>query len=161
MQLDDRIGNLVRPTIEALGYRLVRIQVSGRQRPRLQVMAERADDQPMMVNDCATLSNAVSAVLDVEDPIVHSYTLEVSSPGIDRPLVQLSDYDRFAGFEARIEMARPIDGRRRFRGRLSGTEGDVVRVTVDGADVMLPFVDIQRAKLVLTDDLLAAHAPSQ
>lgn len=158
MVLADRIAEMVRPTIEALGYSLVRVQILGRQRPRLQVMAERSDGGPMMVEDCASLSRSISAVLDVEDPIAAPYTLEVSSPGIDRPLVRLADYDRFAGFEARIELARPVEGRRRFRGRLLGTSGEVVRLDVDGANLDVHYADIQRAKLVLTEELLAAHA---
>lgn len=162
MELADRIYELVRPTAESLGYALVRVQVSGRQRVRLQIMAERADDQPMMVDDCATLSRALSAVLDIDDPIGSAYTLEVSSPGIDRPLVRLADFDRFAGLEARIELARPIDGRRRFRGRLLGTRGQAVRLAVEGQEqeIEVPHADIQRAKLVLTDELLAMHARS-
>ena len=162
MELADRIYELVRPTAESLCYALVRVQVSGRQRVRLQIMAERTDDQPMMVDDCATLSRAVSAVLDVDDPIGSAYTLEVSSPGIDRPLVRLADFDRFAGLEARIELARPIEGRRRFRGRLLGTRGQAVRLAVDGLEqeIEVPHADIQRAKLVLTDELLAMHALS-
>ena len=127
MVLADRIAEMVRPTIEALGYSLVRVQILGRQRPRLQVMAERSDGRPMMVEDCASLSRSISAVLDVEDPIAAPYTLEVSSPGIDRPLVRLADYDRFAGFEARIELARPwraaaasVDGCSERRARWSG-----------------------------------------
>jgi len=153
-----RIAALVCPTIEAMGYGLVRVQVQGRQRMRLQIMAERNDDAAMTVDDCAALSRAISAVLDVDDPIASAYTLEISSPGIDRPLVRLTDYDRFAGFEARIELARMIDGRRRFQGRLIGTAGEDVRIDVAGVEVGLPFADIQRAKLVLTDELLAAHA---
>lgn len=153
-----RIAALVCPTIEAMGYGLVRVQVQGRQRMRLQIMAERNDDAAMTVDDCAALSRAVSAVLDVDDPIASAYTLEISSPGIDRPLVRLADYDRFAGFEARIELARMIEGRRRFQGRLIGTAGEDVRIDVAGVEVGLPFADIQRAKLVLTDELLAAHA---
>ena len=162
MELAKRIDELVRPTVEALGYSLVRVQVSGRQRLRLQIMAERTDDEPMMVEDCAHLSRALSAVLDVEDPIGSAYTLEISSPGIDRPLVRLADFDRFAGMEARIELVRPIDGRRRFRGRLMGTHGDLVRLAVDGAgtEVKVAHADIQRAKLVLTDELLTAHIRS-
>lgn len=162
MELADRIYELVRPTAESLGFALVRVQVSGKQRLRLQIMAERTDDQPMVVDDCATLSHAVSAILDVDDPIGSAYTLEVSSPGIDRPLVRLADFDRFAGQEARVELSRPIDGRRRFQGRLLGTRGDTVRLTVSGIEheVALPFADIQRAKLVLTDELLAMHSRS-
>ena len=158
MELADHISEMVRPTVEALGYLLVRVQVSGRQRPRLQVMAERIDGRPMMVDDCASLSRSLSALLDVEDPISTTYTLEVSSPGIDRPLVKLADYDRFAGFEARIELARLVGGRRRYCGRLLGTAGETIRLSVDGAEVEVHYADIRRAKLVLTEDLLAAHA---
>lgn len=157
MELADRISEMVRPTIEGLGYSLVRVQVSGRQRPRLQVMAERTDGRPMMVDDCASLSRSLSAVLDVEDPISTTYTLEVSSPGIDRPLVKLADYDRFAGCEARIELVRLVGGRRRFCGRLLGRTGETIRLDVDGVEVEVHYDDIQRAKLVLTQDLLAAH----
>ena len=159
MDMADRIEGLVRPTIEGLGYLLVRVQVSGKQRLRVQIMAERADDQPMMVDDCAYLSQALSAVLDVEDPIEVTYTLEISSPGIDRPLVQLADFDRFIGKEAHVELFRAIDGRRRFRVRLAGTRGEHVLLALDGADgeLEVAHADIQRAKLVLTDELLAAH----
>jgi len=160
MELADRISDLVRPTVEHLGYALVRVQVLGKQRLRLQIMAERADDQPMLVDDCATLSYAISALLDVEDPIAAAYTLEVSSPGIDRPLTRLADYDRFAGFDARIELSRPIEGRRRFSGRLLGTEGERVRLAVDGGELALEWADVQSAKLVLNDALLAAHTKS-
>lgn len=162
MDIADRIEALVRPTIEGLGYLLVRVQVSGRQRLRVQIMAERADDLPMMVDDCARLSQALSAVLDVEDPIEATYTLEISSPGIDRPLVRLADFDRFIGKEAHVELFRPIDGRRRFRGRLAGTRGERVLLALDGTGGELEVVhaDIQRAKLVLTDELLAAHNKS-
>ncbi|QLH38376.1 MAG: ribosome maturation factor RimP [Defluviicoccus sp.] len=158
MELAERIADLVRPTLEALRYELVRVQVQGRERVRLQIMAERADRRAMSVDDCATLSHAISAVLDVEDPIHGAYTLEVSSPGIDRPLVRLADYTRFSGFEARIELSRPADGRRRFRGRILGTMGDSVRLLVDGNELTIPFADVLRGKLVLTDELLAAHA---
>jgi len=162
MDTADRIEGLVRPTIEGLGYLLVRVQVSGRQRLRVQIMAERADDQPMMVDDCADLSRALSAVLDVDDPIDAAYTLEISSPGIDRPLVRLADFDRFIGKEAHVELFRPIDGRRRFRGRLAGTRGERVLLALDGTDgeLEVAHADIQRAKLVLTDELLAAHHKS-
>jgi ribosome maturation factor RimP len=157
MELADRISEMVRPTVEGLGYSLVRVQVLGRQRMRLQVMAERIDGRPMTVDDCASLSHSISAVLDVEDPICTTYTLEVSSPGIDRPLVKLADYERFAGFEARIELVRLVGGRRRFCGRLLGTTGEKIRLNVDDAEVEVHYVDIQRAKLVLTQDLLAAN----
>ncbi len=124
-------------------------------------MVERRDGRTVTVGDCAAISRAVSAVLDVEDPVSGPYTLEVSSPGIDRPLVRLKDFERFAGFEARVETNRPIDGRRRFRGRLLGVEGETVRIRVEDATTDLPYVDIQRAKLILTDDLLAASQEQQ
>jgi len=156
MDLPDRIERMVAPTVEAMGFRVVRVQLSGRDSVRLQVMVERADERPIQVDDCAAVSRAISAVLDVEDPIAGAYTLEVSSPGIDRPLVRLGDFERFVGREARVETARPIDGRRRFRGRLLGVAGDSVRMAVEGAEVALPYSDIERAKLVVTDELIAA-----
>ena len=155
MDLAGRVEALIGPTVEAMGFSLVRVQVLGRNRPRLQIMAERTDGESMVVDDCAALSRAVSAVLDVEDPIAGAYTLEVSSPGIDRPLVRLADFDRFAGFEAKVEMDLAVDGRRRFQGRLLGTEGDAVRLRMEDSEVVLPYADIRRAKLVLTEELLA------
>jgi ribosome maturation factor RimP len=109
----------------------------------------------MTVDDCAAISRSVSALLDVADPIASAYTLEVSSPGIDRPLVRPEDYDRFAGFEARIELSQPLSGRKRFRGRLLGRAGDSVRLIAETGEVHVPLSAIARAKLVLTDDLLA------
>jgi ribosome maturation factor RimP len=157
VDLASRIAELVRPTIEAMDFALVRVQVLGRQRLRVQIMAEKADGSGMLIDDCAALSRALSAVLDVDDPIAGPYTLEISSPGIDRPLVRLDDFRRFAGFEARIDLARLIEGRRRLQGRLVGTDGEMVRIEVAGTAMDVPFADIQRAKLVLTDELLAAH----
>lgn len=156
------IEAIVAPTIEAMGYELVRVMLTGGRRPTLQVMAERADGSGMNVDDCAGISRTISAVLDVEDPIAGEYTLEVSSPGIDRPLTRLKDFRRFAGFEARVDMAEPIDGRKRFSGRLTGVD-DADRVLVEtepGACQALPFEGIARAKLVLTDELVAASAPA-
>lgn len=161
MDLAERIADVVRPTLTAMGYALVRVQVQGRQRATLQIMAERADGQPMMLEDCAAVSRMLSPVLDVADPIPAAYTLEVSSPGIDRPLVQLADYDRFTGFEARVETVRPLDGRRRFSGRLLGTAEERVRIATETGEVEVPFGEIQRGKLLLTDDLLALHAKAQ
>jgi ribosome maturation factor RimP len=151
-----RIEALIGPTVEAMGYEVVRVQLIGKQRPTLQVMIERNDRRRLTVDDCAEVSRALSAVLDVEDPIGAAYTLEVSSPGVDRPLTRLADFSRFAGHLAKVEIGRPVDGRRRFSGRLAGVEGETVRLEVEGATVALPFADIQRAKLVLTDELLAA-----
>ncbi len=156
--LERRIESLISPTMESMGYGLVRVRLFGQQRLRLQVMIERLDEAPLDVDDCAEASRAISAVLDVDDPIVGSYTLEVSSPGIDRPLVRLADFTRFAGFAAKIELDAPIDGRRRFAGRLVGVNEDAVKLTTETGEVALPYERIAKAKLVLTDDLLAASA---
>src|SRR5437016_356155 len=138
-----------------MGSSLVRVMKAGGQhRPTVQVMAERRDEAAMTVEDCAEISRSVSALLDVADPIAGAYTLEISSPGIDRPLVRPEDYDRFAGFEAKIELGEPLSGRKRFRGRLLGRAGDAVRLIGEDGEVSLPFALITRAKLVLTDDLL-------
>jgi ribosome maturation factor RimP len=151
----NQIAGIIEPSLDAMGYRLVRVAVLGAGRATLQIMAERCDDASMTVDDCADISRSVSALLDVADPIASAYTLEVSSPGIDRPLVRPEDFDRFAGFEARIEVSRPISGRKRFRGRLLGRSGDTVRLIAEAGEVEVPLSAIARAKLVLTDDLLA------
>jgi len=151
----NQIAGIIEPSLDAMGYRLVRVAVLGAGRTTLQIMAERRDDAPMTVDDCADISRSVSALLDVADPIGGAYTLEVSSPGIDRPLVRPEDYDRFAGFEARIELSQPLSGRKRFRGRLLGRAGDSVRLIAEIGEVHVPLSAIARAKLVLTDDLLA------
>ena len=156
MDATDRIQRIITPTVEDMGYDIVRVQLSGMQRPTLQIMAERRDDGSMTVEDCAEISRAVSAVLDVEDPIASAYTLEISSPGIDRPRTRLKDYERFAGFEARVETRFPIDGRKRFRGLLRGVADEAVQIETDTGMVAIPFADIQRGKLVLTDALVAA-----
>jgi ribosome maturation factor RimP len=153
-----RIETLIAPSLEAMGYRLVRVAVTGGRRTQvLQVMAERMDERPMSVEDCTEVTHTVSALLDVADPIEHAYVLEVSSPGIDRPLVRREDYERYRGYEAKLELAAPIEGRRRFRGRLVGVEADRVRLNLGAEVVELPLARIQRAKLVLTDELLAAQ----
>jgi ribosome maturation factor RimP len=157
------IARIIEPSLAAMGYRVVRVVVTGGGRPTLQVMAERADEAPMTVEDCALISRQVSALLDVADPIAGAYTLEVSSPGIDRPLTRPEDYDRFAGCEAKIELVLPQDGRKRFRGRLLGRAGEAVRLAGEGGEVRLPLAAIARARLVPTDDLfaLARHKPPQ
>jgi ribosome maturation factor RimP len=155
-----KIESMIGPSLAAMGYSIVRIALTGGgRRPTLQIMVERADNGTMTVEDCATVSHAVSALLDVADPIASSYVLEISSPGIDRPLTRRADYERFAGFEARIEMLRPVDGRRRFRGKLLGVEGDDAKVLVGPETLRLPLDAIARAKLVLTDELIAATQP--
>lgn len=153
------IEALIVPSLEAMGYRIVRTVFTGGRGATLQVMAERADDTAMSVDDCSLVSQTVSALLDVADPIAESYQLEVSSPGIDRPLFRPEDYERFAGFEAKLELHQPLDGRRRFRGRLLGLDGDAVKVNLGAEIVRLPFAGIARAKLVLTDELIAATRP--
>ncbi|MBF0373727.1 MAG: ribosome maturation factor RimP [Alphaproteobacteria bacterium] len=162
MVAETRIAEMIAPSLVSMGYELVRVLISGQRRPVLQVMAERVDRTPMRVEDCADISRAISAILDVEDPIAGAYTLEVSSPGIDRPLTRKLDFERFAGCEAKIEVEMPIDGRKRFRGIVLGIEeAGMVRLAVEGGEVSLPFEDIRSAKLVLTDALLAAAAKEQ
>ncbi len=155
-QLPNQVESLVAPTLDAMGYNLVRVRVIGVDRLTLEVMAERRDGDAMTVGDCADISRAISTVLDVEDPIPGSYTLEVSSPGVDRPLVRLADYERFAGFQAKLELDEAIDGRKRFRGRLAGTKGGAVRIVLPEGETELPFDRIHKAKLVMGDDLIAA-----
>jgi ribosome maturation factor RimP len=155
-----RVESVIAPAVEDMGYEIVRVIFSGKQKPVLQVMAERVDRGAMTVDDCAAISRTVSALLDVEDPVPGAYTLEVSSPGIDRPLTRRRDFDRFAGFEARLETHEPVGGRKRFRGRLLGTAAEAVRLTPadgpEGREIALPFAAIKKAKLVLTDDLIAS-----
>ena len=151
------ITRLIEPSLSAMGYQLVRVQLSGgQQRPTVQIMAERSDGSGMTVEDCTEVSRAVSALLDVADPLPVSYMLEVSSPGIDRPLTRPADYQRFAGREAKLETRWPVAGKRRFRGRLLGVEGEAVRVKTAEGEIALPLSEIERAKLVLTDELIAA-----
>ena len=159
-ELERRIESIVEPTITGMGYELVRVSMGGR--GTLQVMIDRADGAPIGVEDCATLSRALSAVLDVEDPIPTSYALEVSSPGIDRPLVRPKDYMRWAGHKARLETAAPIDGRRRFKGTLLGIEGDTVKLRLDdGVEAALPLSAVAKAKLELTPQLIEEHRLAQ
>lgn len=157
MSLTDQISGMIGPSIEALGYELVRVSVAGSTRKVLQIMAEPSDGRVMSVEDCARVSRAVSAILDVEDPISGAYSLEVSSPGIDRPLTRAKDFDRYAGHEAKIETLEPIDGRKRFKGILKGVTDKSVNIDSEGETVSLPLEQIAKAKLVLTDALIAAH----
>lgn len=150
-----RIQDLIEPTIIDLGFEIVRIQVSGGQTMKVQIMAEPLDGSDMSVDACAKISRAVSVVMDVEDPIADAYTLEVSSPGLDRPLVRQKDFDRFAGFEAKIELQQVTDGRRKFSGRLIGTEDDNIKVDIDGETIFVPFSGIAKAKLIVTDEMIA------
>ena len=162
MQERHRIARLIEPTVEDMGFRLVRVHMTGSVRQVLQVMAEPLDGSGMTVEHCADLSRALSAVLDVEDPISDAYTLEVSSPGVDRPLTRREDFERYAGFDARVEMDAAVEGRRRYKGRLHGLDDDGRIVIADeGETVRLDFAEVRRAKLLLTDALLAAHAQGQ
>ena len=152
------VERLVAPSLAATGYEVVRVQFLGQYSPVLQIMIERTDRRAISVDDCANVSRAVSALLDVEDVIPGSYTLEVSSPGIDRPLTRPEHFVRFAGFEAKLETRIPLDGRKRFTGRLLGLEGERVRIATAEGELALPLADVQRAKLVLTDELIATTA---
>lgn len=155
--IDKRLAAIVGPVAEGLGLELVRLRLMGGQHPTLQIMAQRPDGG-MEVDDCARLSTAVSAVLDVEDPISDPYTLEVSSPGIDRPLTRLKDFEAWSGFEAKIETTEAIDGRRRFKGTVQGTQGDEVLLEIEEkgepVTIGLSFEWLADAKLVLNDDLI-------
>jgi ribosome maturation factor RimP len=145
-----------------MGFELVLARVMGDKRRTLQVMAEPIDRSRLMtVEDCAEISHALSAVLDVADPIREPYSLEVTSPGIDRPLVRPEDYDRFAGDEAKLETDLPVDGRRRFTGTLRGLEGGDVLVESGGETVRVPLASVRKARLVLTDALLKRHAAAR
>jgi ribosome maturation factor RimP len=153
-----RVAAVVEPVLEGLGFRLVRVRISGLSGLTVQIMAERPDGT-MTIEDCETVSHAVSPVLDVADPIDRSYRLEISSPGIDRPLVRRCDFERFAGHVVKVEMAVARDGRRRFRGVLLGAEGENARIRredVDGeqAEVSLPIAEMAEARLVVTDTLI-------
>jgi len=134
----------------------VRVQVMGSRHKTMQVMAERLDEAGMTVDDCSAISREISALLDVDDPIQDAYDLEVSSPGIDRPLVKLRDFERFAGFDARVEMFDAVDGRKKFKGKLIGLSGENVEIKMGEQRVALPFDGIRRAKLLLTDELIEA-----
>src|ERR1700732_3311981 len=155
-----RVSAVAAPVLQQMGYRLVRIKISGESGCTVQIMAERPDGS-MQIDDCEAISRALSPVLDVADPIERAYRLEISSPGIDRPLVRRSDFERYAGHLVKVEMAVAHQGRKRFRGALAGCEGDAVRLHRDDiradedTDVLLVMEDIAEARLVLTDELIA------
>ena len=155
----DKIISVIEPSLADLGFELVRVNYGGGGRPVLQIMIDRADAKDVTIEDCTLASRTSSALLDVADPIKDAYELEVSSPGIDRPLTRPKDFESFAGYEAKVELKQAVDGRRRFRGRLLGLEDDRVRLAdLDAEDdeFVLPFSEIAKAKLVLTDELIAA-----
>lgn len=156
--IDRRLADIVQPVIEGMGFELIRLRLMGGKTRVLQIMADRPDGG-IGVDECGDISTAVSAVLDVEDPVEDNYILEVSSPGIDRPLTRLKDFETWKGWEARIETSELIDGRRRFKGDLAGVEGDEVLITIAEAGeevtIGLKFDWLSDAKLILTDDLIA------
>ena len=157
--IEARVAHIVEPVIVDLGYRLVRVKLSATNGATLQIMAEKPDGT-MAIEDCERLSHDLSPVLDVEDPIDRAYHLEVSSPGIDRPLVRRSDFERASGHSIKLELTRPLNGRKRFKGVVAGLDGDQLRLTVEGqaggppVEVSLPLADIGEAKLMLTDALI-------
>lgn len=161
--LEARVVAAIAPSLSGMGYELVRVAVLGRERPTVQIMADRTDGTPVGIEDCEAISRGLGAVLDVADIIPGAWTLEVSSPGIDRPLTRVKDWNRFAGHLARAEMAFPVEGRKRISGVVLGADDTHARMRLDdGTELALPHDDIRRAKLVLTDALIAATArPTQ
>ena len=161
--LTEKIAAIVEPIIEDLGYELVRVQLFSSPKGEastLQIMAE-LPDGTMTVDGCAKISREISVILDVEDPIDSEYVLEVSSPGLDRPLTRLKDFVNYAGFEAKIELTKAVDNRKRYRGKLLGTEGEVILIKVDGENFEINFSDVHKAKLVMTDELMDAANAQQ
>ncbi len=156
------LQNMLEPVVAKLGYELVRILTIGQKNPTLQIMIDRLDGENIVVDDCATVSRAVSELLDEKDPIAGQYSLEVSSPGLDRPLTKIEHFKRFAGYEAKIETAVEVSGRKRFKGRLSEVDSENrIHINMDGTDYAIAFADINKAKLIITDELLAAAAEAQ
>jgi len=157
--LEATLAALVAPTLADMGYELVRVLVLGRDRPTVQIMADRADGQLIAVEDCEAISHAVGAVLDVENPIAGAWTLEVSSAGIDRPLTRVKDWNRFSGHRARVELETPVEGHRRVNGVVLGADEMQARLLLDnGEELAVPLTLIRRAKLILTDALIEATA---
>jgi len=152
--VEERVIALIEPTAAGLGYRIVRVRVSGNRRKRMQIMAERVSDGQMGIDDCGRLSRALSPVFDLEDPIQGEYDLEISSPGIDRPLMRIEDFERFQGHDAKLETAAMQNGQRRFKGKIERIEGDVIVIVTDQGEAKLPFASLSDARLVLTDRLI-------
>ena len=153
--LEETVLDLVEPAAADVGCQIIRVRITGMKRKRVQIMVERSADGGCGIDDCERVSRAVSALFDVADPIPGEYDLEVSSPGIDRPLVRLDDFARYVGHEAKLETTRLIDGRKRYRGEIAGVEGDVVVIDLDTGPARLLFADLMEARLVLTEKLIA------
>lgn len=153
--LEERLESLLAPAIAAAGFEIVRLKVTGKELLTLQIMAEK-NDRTMSAEDCARLSRALSPILEEADPIAGAYRLEVSSPGIDRPLVRLKDFDDWRGYEARIDLDQLIEGRKKFKGVLAGVDGDNICLDIEGEDetALIPFAFVKTAKLALTDELI-------
>ena len=161
LTLEAKLAAIVAPRLEHMGFELVRLAVVGRDRPTVQIMADRADGSLISIADCEQISRYISTVCDVEDPIPGAWNLEVSSAGIDRPLTRPKDWNRFAGHLARVEMTIPVDGRKRFSGIVLGADDKSGKLRLDdGTEAELPLADVRRAKLVLTDALIAFTAPT-
>ena len=154
MEVTETIANTITPALTSLGYELVRVALIGGDVKTVQIMAERLDRQNMTVDDCEKISQTVSALLDVADPFPGHWVLEVSSPGVDRPLVKLADYERFKGEEAKVELNIDIDGRKRFKGVLKGVQGSVVTMDFEGKEITFDFADVAKAKLTFKDETL-------
>ena len=158
--LEGRIAGLIGPTLGSMGYELVRVAVLGREKPTVQVMADRADGALIKVEDCEAISHVVGAVLDVEDVIHSEWTLEISSAGIDRPLTRIKDWNRYSGHLAKAETHMPVGGKKRFAGIVLGADSEHGRLRLDdGSEIALPLADLKKARLVLTDALIEASAP--
>ncbi len=151
--MDKKLAGLLNPILEDLGFEMVRVRLSSGDPSTLQIMADRLDG-PIGVDELAEINTSVGTILDVEDPIPENYTLEISSPGIDRPLTRIKDFDSFQGFEAKIETTELIDGRRRFRGVLAGVNNDEVLINLEEGTIGLKFTWLSEARLVLSDDLI-------
>lgn len=162
MSVETRIAELIEPTLEGMAYRLVRVQLGGQGRQTLQIMADRHDNLPMALDDCEQISKTVSLLLDVADPIASEYNLEVSSPGIDRPLTRFADFAPYTGHVAHIELSQALEDRRHFRNAtIQGVEGDNLLLVCDAKSWVVPYALVIKAKLVLTDELIDAHLAQQ
>ncbi len=154
MELIDTITKTIEPALNDMGYELVRVSIIGAEMKTVQIMAERTDRQDMTLDDCEKISHTASALLDVADPFAGRWVLEVSSPGIDRPLVKLADYQRFMGEEAKVELLNDINGRKRFKGVIKGVQGTEITLDFEGQEIKFDFADIAKAKLTFKDETL-------
>ena len=154
MEIVETITKTIKPALTDMGYELVRVVLNGAEIKTVQIMAERIDRKDMTVDDCEEISHTVSALLDVEDPFKGRWVLEVSSPGIDRPLVKPDDYNRFKGEEAKVELLNDIDGRKRFKGILKGIQGSKITMDFEGQEISFDYADVAKAKLTFKDEML-------